>query len=121
MRAKYTLSRYCITQLDYGVTWQKLKDIFKVAGRIVNADILTDREGHSKGLGEVQFEDSSEAIGAIGRWEGIRMNEKHWNVSMWQRNVVLLVALFHGQMLSDRPMTVRMVSLFVYACAVRNM
>ena len=53
-------------QLDYGVTWQKLKDVFKVAGRIVNADILTDREGKSKGLGEVQFEDPNEAISAIG-------------------------------------------------------
>lgn len=60
----------CIAQLDYGITWQKLKDIFKVAGRIVNADILTDREGRSKGLGEVQFEDSGEAIGAIGEGGG---------------------------------------------------
>ena len=56
-----------VLQLDYGITWQKLKDIFKVAGRIVNADILTDREGNSKGLGEVQFDDPSEAIGAIGK------------------------------------------------------
>ena len=55
-------------QLDYGITWQKLKDVFKVAGRIVNADILTDREGKSKGLGEVQFEDPTEAISAIGKW-----------------------------------------------------
>ena len=53
-------------QLDYAITWQKLKDVFKVAGRIVNADILTDRDGKSKGLGEVQFEDPSDAIGAIG-------------------------------------------------------
>lgn len=41
--------------------------MFKVAGKVVNADILMDHAGKSKGLGEVQFEDQSEAIGAIGR------------------------------------------------------
>ena len=37
-----------------------------MAGRILNVDILTDRDGKSKGLGEVQFEDPNDAIGAIG-------------------------------------------------------
>ena len=32
----------------------------------MNADILMDRDGKSRGLGEVQFEDSNDAIGAIG-------------------------------------------------------
>lgn len=71
-----------VGNLDYAITWQKLKDVFKVAGKVVNADILEDHAGKSKGLGEVQFDDQSDAIAAI--------------------------ALFHGQMLSDRPMTVRM-------------
>lgn len=53
--------------MDYGVTWQKLKDIFKVAGRIVNADVMMDQDGKSKGVGEVQFEDPSDTIGAIGK------------------------------------------------------
>lgn len=57
---------YFYLQLDYSVSWQKLKDIFKVIGRVVNVDILTDREGKSKGLGEVQFEESGDAISAIG-------------------------------------------------------
>lgn len=56
----------CVLQLDYNVTWQKLKDIFKVVGRVVNADILMDHSGKSKGLGEVQFEDPNDAISAIG-------------------------------------------------------
>lgn len=52
-------------QLDYSVTWQKLKDVFKVAGRIVNVEIQEDSEGRSKGCAVVQFEESSEAISAI--------------------------------------------------------
>lgn len=40
--------------------------MFKVAGKVVNADILMGQAGKSKGLGEVQFEDQSDAINAIG-------------------------------------------------------
>lgn len=40
--------------------------MFKVAGKVVNADILMDHSGKSKGLGEVQFEDQADALGAIG-------------------------------------------------------
>lgn len=40
--------------------------MFKVAGRVVNVDILMDHSGKSKGLGEVQFEDPGDAIGAMG-------------------------------------------------------
>lgn len=49
------------------MSWQKLKDVFKVAGKVLNADIILDQAGKSKGLGEVQFDDQSEAIGAIGK------------------------------------------------------
>lgn len=52
-------------QLDYSVTWQKLKDVFKVAGRIVNVEIQEDSEGRSKGCAVVQFEEPTEAISAI--------------------------------------------------------
>ena len=37
-----------------------------MAGKVVNADILMDHAGKSKGLGEVQFDDQSDAISAIG-------------------------------------------------------
>ena len=47
-------------QLDYSVTWQKLKDVFKVAGRIVNVEIQTDGEGRSRGCAVVQFEEPTE-------------------------------------------------------------
>lgn len=47
------------------MTWQKLKDVFKVAGRIVNVEIQTDGEGRSRGCAVVQFEEPTEAITAI--------------------------------------------------------
>ena len=74
--------------------------MFKVAGKVVNADILTDQSGKSKGLGEVQFEDQADALSAIGK-------EGSCSAVIYR---CLYAALFHGQMLTDRPMTVRMVS-----------
>jgi len=57
-------------QLDYTVTWQKLKDIFKVVGMVVNADIMMDSSGKSKGYGEVQFDNPNDALNAIGEVVG---------------------------------------------------
>lgn len=55
-------------QLDYSVTWQKLKDVFKVAGKVISVDLAKDRDGKSKGYASVQFSDPAEAINAIGRF-----------------------------------------------------
>jgi len=52
------------------VTWQKLKDIFKVVGMVVNADIMMDSSGKSKGYGEVQFDNPNDALNAIGEVVG---------------------------------------------------
>ncbi|XP_065897972.1 myelin expression factor 2-like [Dysidea avara] len=60
----------------------KLKDTFKVAGQVVHVEINTNRDGKSKGNGTCQFKTPLEAINAV--------------------------SLFHGQMLFNRPMVVRM-------------
>ena len=54
--------------MDYSVTWQKLKDVLKVAGKIVSVDLAKDRGGKSKGYASVQFSEQSEAINAIGMY-----------------------------------------------------
>ena len=53
-------------QLDFSVTWQKLKDVLKVAGKVVSVDLAKDRDGKSKGYASVQFCEPTEAINAIG-------------------------------------------------------
>ena len=42
--------------------------MFKVAGKIVNVEVAKDRDNKSKGYGEVQFEEPSEAYNAIGEF-----------------------------------------------------
>lgn len=71
-----------VSNLDYNVNWQKLKDTFRVAGNVIRADINLDSDHKSKGFGTVQFETATEAISAV--------------------------SMFHGQALSGRAMSVRL-------------
>lgn len=52
-------------QLDYKVDEKKLREVFKLAGRVINVDLLTDKEGKSRGFGTVEFEHPVEAVQAI--------------------------------------------------------
>uniref|UniRef100_A0A2K5PIV0 RRM domain-containing protein n=1 Tax=Cebus imitator TaxID=2715852 RepID=A0A2K5PIV0_CEBIM len=71
-----------VANLDYKVGWKKLKEVFSMAGVVVRADILEDKDGKSRGIGTVTFEQSIEAMQAI--------------------------SMFNGQLLFDRPMHVKM-------------
>ena len=52
-------------QLDYKVGHKKLKDVFKLAGNVLRAEIWEDKEGKSRGMATVSFEHSWEAVQAI--------------------------------------------------------
>ncbi|KAM4883857.1 heterogeneous nuclear ribonucleoprotein M-like isoform 2-T3 [Sylvia borin] len=71
-----------VANLDYKVGWKKLKEVFSMAGAVVRADILEDKDGKSRGIGTVTFEQAIEAVQAI--------------------------SMFNGQLLFDRPMHVKM-------------
>ncbi|XP_014396872.1 PREDICTED: heterogeneous nuclear ribonucleoprotein M isoform X2 [Myotis brandtii] len=71
-----------VANLDYKVGWKKLKEVFSMAGVVVRAYILEDKDGKSRGIGTVTFEQSIEAVQAI--------------------------SMFNGQLLFDRPMHVKM-------------
>ncbi|MGH0184885.1 UNVERIFIED_CONTAM: hypothetical protein FKN15_016250 [Acipenser sinensis] len=54
-----------VANLDYKVGWKKLKEVFGMAGIVVRADILEDKDGKSRGMGTVTFEMPIEAVQAI--------------------------------------------------------
>ncbi|KAH9579443.1 Myelin expression factor 2 [Schistosoma haematobium] len=54
-----------VSNLDYSVTWQKLKDVFKSAGKILSSVIKTDSEGNSRGVGILKFSNAYEAVQAV--------------------------------------------------------
>lgn len=52
-------------QLDYQVSRHKLKEVFALAGNVVNAEIKEDKNGKSRGMGIVEFEQPLEAVQAV--------------------------------------------------------
>ncbi|KAG8226989.1 hypothetical protein J437_LFUL000294 [Ladona fulva] len=76
------VSRVFVANLDYKVDEKKLRDVFRLAGKVTNAELNRDKDGKSRGHGVVEFEHPVEAVQAI--------------------------SMLHNQMLYDRKMTVRM-------------
>ncbi|XP_051893561.1 heterogeneous nuclear ribonucleoprotein M-like isoform X1 [Pristis pectinata] len=71
-----------IVNLDFKVGWKKLKEVFSMAGTVVRADIVEDKDGKSRGMGTVTFERPIESVQAL--------------------------SMFNGQLLFDRPMHIKM-------------
>ncbi|CAG9769210.1 unnamed protein product [Ceutorhynchus assimilis] len=71
-----------VANLDYTVEKKKLKEIFRLAGRIVKVDMSLDKDGKSRGFAVIEYDHPVEAVQAI--------------------------SMFHNQFLYDRQMTVRM-------------
>ena len=79
-----------------------------MAGKIVSVDLAKDRDGKSKGYASVQFSEPTEAINAIGiAILCFALIEPALN------DIFSHAALFHGQILCDRPLKLKMVSTTV--------
>jgi RNA recognition motif-containing protein len=58
-------SPFSLFQLDYKVDEKKLKEVFRLAGKVVSAELSLDKEGKSRGFGVVEYEHPVEAVQAI--------------------------------------------------------
>ncbi|XP_050429955.1 myelin expression factor 2 [Adelges cooleyi] len=76
------INRIFVANLDFKVDEKKLKEIFKLAGRVLEVEIFSDKEGKSKGYGIVEYNHPVEAVQAI--------------------------SMFNNQFLYDRPMSIRL-------------
>ena len=54
-----------VGNLDWGTTWQDLKDHMKAAGAVTRADVMTGSNGRSRGCGIVEFSSPQDAAAAI--------------------------------------------------------
>ncbi|KAJ6624253.1 RNA-binding domain-containing protein [Mycena sp. CBHHK59/15] len=59
-----------VGNLPYQAGWQDLKDLFRVAGNIIRADINLGADGRPKGSGTVVFETPKDAAAAISMYHG---------------------------------------------------
>ncbi|KAI8893861.1 hypothetical protein BC833DRAFT_607002 [Globomyces pollinis-pini] len=63
--SKLVSNRVYVGNLSYQVGWQDLKDYMRKVGTVTHADVLSNREGRSKGCGIVEYETAEEAQKAI--------------------------------------------------------
>jgi len=64
-----------VAKLDFGVTSEQLRKLFEQHGKVLKANVATDREtGKSRGFAFVEMADSSEAMNAIRQLDGHVIN-----------------------------------------------
>lgn len=64
IRLKLSLRRCVLPyqQLDYKVDDAKLREVFRLAGKVVVAEVVKDRDGRSRGFGVLQMSHPVEAV-----------------------------------------------------------
>ncbi|XP_065215578.1 heterogeneous nuclear ribonucleoprotein M isoform X3 [Planococcus citri] len=80
------INKVFVANLDYVVNEKKLRDVFKLAGRVVGVDLLTDKDGKSRGFGTVEFEHPVEAVQAISMLHNQVLYDRRINVRMDKSN-----------------------------------
>lgn len=59
-----------VWNLQYHIGWQDLKDLFREFGPVIRADVPSNADGRSKGMGTVLFENEADAQRAIEEMTG---------------------------------------------------
>ncbi|XP_077375502.1 myelin expression factor 2 [Festucalex cinctus] len=71
-----------VANLDFKVGWKKLKEVFSMAGVVKRADVKEDKDGKSRGMGTVTFEQPLEALQAISMFNGQMLFDRQMHVKM---------------------------------------
>ncbi|XP_043120848.1 myelin expression factor 2 isoform X1 [Puntigrus tetrazona] len=71
-----------VANLDFKVGWKKLKEVFSMAGTVRRADVKEDKDGKSRGMGTVTFEQPLEAVQAISMFNGQMLFDRQMHVKM---------------------------------------
>ncbi|KAJ4943870.1 hypothetical protein JOQ06_006363 [Pogonophryne albipinna] len=76
-----------VANLDYKVGWKKLKEVFSMAGIVVRADILEDKDGKSRGMGTVTFDMPIEAVQAVSMFNGQLLFNRLMHVKLDEKSL----------------------------------
>ena len=59
-------SDFCLLQLDYKVTAEKIEEIFRIAGNVLHVELKMDKDTNKfRGMATVRFEHPVESVQAI--------------------------------------------------------
>ena len=77
-------------QLAYSVDDKKLREVFRLAGRVISTELNRDKEGKSRGHGVVEFSHPVEAVQAISMFNSQNLYERAMTVSNYWRSLLSL-------------------------------
>lgn len=69
-------------QLDYKVDAKKLKQVFKLAGKVVSLDLSVDKDGNSRGFAVVEYDHPVEAVQAISMFDRQTLFDRRMTVRL---------------------------------------
>uniref|UniRef100_A0ACD5WY91 Uncharacterized protein n=2 Tax=Avena sativa TaxID=4498 RepID=A0ACD5WY91_AVESA len=76
-----------ISNLDYNVSNEDIKDLFSEMGEIKRYSINYDKSGRSKGTAEVVFSTKSEALAALKKYNNVHLDGKPMKIEVIGTNI----------------------------------
>lgn len=68
--------------MDYKVDAKKLKQVFKLAGKVVSLDLSIDKDGNSRGFAVVEYDHPVEAVQAISMFDRQTLFDRRMTVRL---------------------------------------
>ncbi|CAH1173787.1 unnamed protein product [Phaedon cochleariae] len=79
-------TRVFVANLEYNVNEKKIREIFRLAGKIVDLELSYDKEGKSRGFGIVEFDHPVEAVQAVSMLHGQHLYDRKMSVKLDRAN-----------------------------------
>ncbi|KAK7257793.1 hypothetical protein RIF29_32025 [Crotalaria pallida] len=88
-----TETKLYITNLDYGVSDDDIKELFSEVGVLKNHGIHYDKSGRSKGTAEVVFLRGADAVAAVKRYNNVQLDGKLMKIEVVGANISIPVVV----------------------------
>ncbi|CAH1183251.1 unnamed protein product [Phaedon cochleariae] len=75
-------NRVFVANLEYNVDKKKLKEVFRLAGRVIRVDLPIDKDGKSRGFAIVEYDHPVEAVQAISMLGNRQLHDRTLAVRM---------------------------------------